>query len=96
MNRNFHVFALAVLATLSASAAWAVPGLTLSGPSAAVARTVAAQWSLGLVVDGRRTDAEGIRVLAVSPGGAAERIGVREGRQVTFRGFQIRRVQHAL
>ena len=37
------------------------------------------RWSLGAVVDVRAADARGAQVLAVTPGGAAERLGVQPG-----------------
>lgn len=39
----------------------------------------AARWSLGAVVDTRTADGNGAPVLAVTPGGAAERLGLRPG-----------------
>lgn len=74
---------LAGVAMLFLPGAGAVPGVALSGPVAPAAVVAAiSQWSLGLVVDGRRTGDEGVLVLAVSPQGAAERMGVQVGDRV--------------
>lgn len=78
--RSMQVLLLAGLAALCLPGARAAPGLALAGPAAAVAVVPAvSQWSLGLVVDGRRGGDDGVLVVALSPEGAAERIGVRVG-----------------
>lgn len=70
---------LAGLAMLCVPGAKAAPGLALAEPAAVAVTVAASQWSLGLVADGRRTGEDGVMVLAVTPGGAAERMGVQVG-----------------
>lgn len=51
----------------------AVPGARAGDPAPATRHG----YELGAVVDVRRASADGLRVLAVTPGGAAERLGLR-------------------
>lgn len=53
--------------------------LALAAAAANVAAQDAPGFELGAVVDVRRPSDAGLRVLAVSPGGAADRIGMRAG-----------------
>lgn len=76
----FQALILAGLAAFCLPGAMAAPGVVTSGPALAVVAVPAiSQWSLGLVIDGRRSTEDGVRVLALSPGGTAERIGVQVG-----------------
>lgn len=85
-----HVLFLAAAAALWAPEARAAPGL----PALVTAVPAVSQWSLGLVADGRRTGEEGVRVLAVSPGGTAERLGIVAGdRLVAVNGQSLSGVQ---
>lgn len=81
--KTIQALILAGLVALGLPGANAAPGLVSSGPALAVSAVPAAsavlQWSLGLVVDGRDAGETGVRVVALSPEGAAERMGVRVG-----------------
>lgn len=77
--KTVQILVLAVLAGLCLPGAKAAPAVALSQPVAAAAVPALAQWSLGVVADGRRGGEDGLVVLAVSPGGTAERLGVRVG-----------------
>ena len=78
--KTIQALILAGLVALGLPGANAAPGLASTGPALAVSAVPAVlQWSLGLVVDGRGTGESGVRVVALSPEGAAERMGVRVG-----------------
>lgn len=68
----------------------------LAGRDALVATTLErparTRYELGAVIDVRRTDPEGLAVLAVTPGGAADRMGLRKGdRLLRLNGAQVAR-----
>lgn len=69
--------ALAALLTLPALADEPIATRILSDEADSSATAPYEHWELGAVTDVRRTDDQGIAVLAVTPGGAAERIGLR-------------------
>lgn len=73
------VLFLAAAAALDPSAALAAPASPVSALGAAPALAAASHTGLGIVVDGRRTGEQGVQVLAVSPGGAGERMGLKPG-----------------
>lgn len=78
--KTIQALILAGLAALALPGTQAAPGLVSSGPALPVSAVPAVlQWSLGLVVDGRGSGEAGVRVVALSPEGAAERMGVRVG-----------------
>lgn len=56
-------------------------GLVLLTPGA-FAQAQSPHWTLDAIVDTRASRAEGIRVLATTPGGAAEAMGIRAGDQL--------------
>ena len=70
---------LTVLASLYASPGHAAPALPASAVIAVPAVGSTTHADLGIVVDGRRTGEQGVQVLAVSPGGAGERMGLKPG-----------------
>lgn len=71
------VAALTVLCMPTSGTAAPLPASSAPGTVLAIAAT--ARWELGLVLDGRRTGDRGVIVMAVSPGSAAERMGVQVG-----------------
>lgn len=78
--KTIQALILAGLAVLCLPGAMAAPGVVASGPVLAVgAMPAVSQWSLGMVIDGRGGARDGVQVLALSPGGTAERIGVQVG-----------------
>ncbi len=79
--KTIQVLILAGLVALCMPGARAAPGVVAPAPALAGVTAVPAvsQWSLGLVIDGRRGTQDGVQVLALSPGGAAERAGVQVG-----------------
>lgn len=78
--KTIQALILAGLVALGLPAAKAAPGMVPMGPALAVSAVPAVlQWSLGLVVDGRGAGEDGVRVVALSPQGAAERMGVQVG-----------------
>lgn len=62
----------------------ATPGTPATAPGLLAALTVAdgAAVSLGAVIDFRRPGVEGVTVLAITPGGLGERLGLRPGDRV--------------
>ncbi|MGY0559310.1 MULTISPECIES: PDZ domain-containing protein [unclassified Luteimonas] len=79
MKTMTGTFVLAALAALCSPVAHAAPSLPASAVSTVPALASAAHAGLGIVVDGRRTGEEGVQVLAVSPGGAGEQMGLMPG-----------------
>ena len=69
---RFAVLAMAILLALPCAA---VPAADAATADADAVPT----YELGAVVDVRRADPAGLRVMAVTPGGAADRIGLRAG-----------------
>src|SRR5690554_6188755 len=78
-------------------------GLVLLTPGA-FAQAESPRWTLDAIVDTRASRAEGIRVLATTPGGAAEAIGIMAGdRLLSINGMSLadaqrpqRTLDHAL
>lgn len=78
-------------------------GLALLTPWA-IAQAESPDWSLDAIIDTRASRAEGIRVLATTPGGAAEAIGIMAGdRLLSINGMSLadaqrpqRTLDHAL
>lgn len=67
-------------ATTAVQPAWAMPPLDLAADGLqAGSLAVQARYELGAVVDVRRASVDGVTVLAVTPGGAADRLGLRPG-----------------
>lgn len=54
--------------------------LALAAPAAAAQQP--SRWSLDAIVDSRGSDANGLPVLAVTPGGAAQRMGIAAGDRI--------------
>ena len=83
---SFHiVFASTVLGTslLFAGDTQAhSPGLVVSDALQAGTSTSRARYVLGAVVDVRRANVKGITILAITPGGAANRMGLQAGDQL--------------
>lgn len=73
-----HMLMWAALAAAPVSIATAAPAADADAPSPAAAVSML-QSGLGIVADGRDRTGDGVLVRAVTPGGAAERLGVRPG-----------------
>lgn len=82
----FHVlFAGTVLGAtlfLAGNAHAYSPGLAVSGTLQMATSANRARYVLGAVVDVRRANVKGVTVLAITPGGAASRIGLQAGDQL--------------
>jgi PDZ domain-containing protein len=83
---SFHpIFAAAVLAVslLFAGDAQAhSPGSVVAGALQAGTSASRARYELGAVVDVRRANVRGVTILAITPGGAASRMGLQAGDQL--------------
>lgn len=83
---SFHIiFAATVLGAsllFAGDARAHAPGLVVSGALQAGTGASRARYVLGAVVDVRRANVKGITILAITPGGAASRIGLQAGDQL--------------
>lgn len=87
--KTLNVLIWVALAGTPASFANAVPATDADGAAAPAAASLL-QSSLGIVADGRNSAGNGVLVRAVTPGGTAERLGVRAGdRLVSVNGERL-------
>jgi hypothetical protein len=70
---------LAICLCMAGQSGAAQPGNLLAAQALQAAASNAARYELGAVVDVRQASRNGIAILAVTPGGAADRMGLRAG-----------------
>lgn len=74
------LFGMGLLATTRASAQQSADSAVVNAQADALSDRT--RYELGAVVDVRRTSANGVTILAVTPGGAADRLGLQAGDQL--------------
>lgn len=84
MSLRISIIGVLIASALTAvQPAWAMPPLDLAADGLQAGSLAGqARYELGAVVDVRRASVDGVTVLAITPGGAADRLGLRPGDQL--------------